>query len=169
LYAPASGAERAFTVLDRLTPQLGFNPLSITERLQKAAGKIAYLRKQEAEKTGLLAAYRAQFEGYNSSHYEHERSSYLSELSMQFRIEAEKQGKKVTEGLVDEFARSHPQYKKWLAEKHAERETMYKLEAELAQIRADLEEARMEREDALVTSRLNEELIRFVRAEMGIQ
>jgi hypothetical protein len=158
----------ASTVLDRLGPQLGFEPLSIQDRLAKAAGRIAFLRKQEAEKIKLLAAYHAQFDGHSSSHYEHERSSYLSTIIMQLRQKREELGEKVTETGLEKEARADQQYKDWLDRKYKERLTMYELEAELAQIRADLEEARMEREDALVRSRLNEELVRFLRAEMGI-
>jgi hypothetical protein len=156
------------TVLDRLTPQLGFDPLSIEERLATSAGRIAFLRKQEANVIGELAAYHARFDGHSSSHYEHERSSFLSQLIQSIRSDKETKGEKTTEAGLEREARAHPTYITWLYTAQNARLEMEHLEAQLAQIRADIEAAKMEREDALVRSRLNEELLRFLRAEMGL-
>lgn len=157
------------TVMDRIAPMLGHDPTERDERLAQTAGTISSLRRQAAAVEAELAALRTQFEGGYASHFEHERSSYLSQIRERIRIDKEAKSEKATEGLLDAACRAHPEYVGWLEKKRNEREVMYRLEASLAQINADIEEARMEREHELLMARRDEELLRFLRAEMGMQ
>lgn len=154
-------------LLDRLEPIIGMDPRGALDSFSAAGGEIVRLRRQEAEILGQLAAYRAQFTG-GMTHYEHERSQLLASIVEERRRELIANGEKPVEGALDSYARATEQYKNWLDQKFVERREMFALEAELAQVHADLEAARLQKEEAQQAARLTEECIRFARAEMGL-
>lgn len=128
--------------------------------------KLAKLRRQEGELKAALAGFDGQF-GYGG-HFEHERKAIIATLKRKYMDESVDEGKKMSNADADDLAHADEGYRSWLEKKRQERRQMNSFEAELAVVRAKIEEVKMERELAERRLRLNEELIRFARSEMRL-
>jgi len=156
------------SVLGRLAAILGRDPEEPLERLDRVNRVLAAKRRDAVGIIAELASLRAQFTGGMTSNYDHERKVLLAQLVEARREEAAEAGTKVTESALDTYAHAHRVYQDWLRQQQERRERMYALEAELAQVEADIEAAKGERELVMQALRLNEEAIRYARAEMGM-
>lgn len=164
LVAPEGG----MSALDRITAVVGHNPTDALRRYNRANKRLHELKSRAAGVVADLASLRAQFYGGETSNFNHERKVLLAELMEARRAEQIETGQKVVEAALERYAYAHPIYKSWLVAQHERRERMHRLEAELAQIEADAEAAVGERRLAEQAIRMNEELIRWSRAEMGM-
>jgi hypothetical protein len=156
------------TIIDRVQVATGRDVMRPLRRLSEINQDLHALGLKAAGIKGDLASLRAQFFGFEHSNYNHERKVLLAELMEARRQEMIEAGEKYTEGYLTSYAHAHPVYKSWLATQHERRERMHRVEAELAQVEADIEAAQGERTIALQASRLMEEMIRFARGEMGM-
>jgi hypothetical protein len=155
------------SVYQRIGLITGIDPDQALRDLAMAGDEVRDQRRAEAAILADLAALRSQFTG-GLTHYEHERSCVLAEIIEDLRRGYEEASQKVTESALETKARADARYRDWLDMKWVERRRMHELEAELAQVQADLEGARAKKEYALQVLRLNEELTRIARAELGI-
>lgn len=153
------------SVYDRIAGVLGRHPDDLIRRLAEANGRLAECRRQAAVIKAELAGLRAQFWGYDSSNFTHERRIELAQIIEDRRNEAVKRGEKITESALDSHARSHISYKNWIGEQHRRRKDLHSLEAKLAQVNADAEAARGDQKLAEQELRILEEAIRFARSE----
>lgn len=156
------------TALARIEAVVGHDPMEAFRRLHRANARLHELRKKAAGVQADLASLRAQFYGGESSNFNHERKVLLAELMEARRAELHEAGEKVVETAIERYAYAHPVYKSWLATQHERRERMHRLEAELAQIEADAEAVQGERKLIEQIARMNEEIVRWSRAEMGM-
>lgn len=145
---------------------IGVDPFKALADFDSSGKRLAELRREEGEYKAALAAFESQF-GYNG-HFDHERKAILSTLKVRFQREAEDEGKKLSNADADDLAHADEGYRAWLEQKGDERRQMDRYKAELAAVRAQIEEAILEREVAERALRLQEEMIRWGRAEMRL-
>lgn len=151
------------TAAERLIAVAGIDPARGLAAFEEKAKKVAQLRTKEAEILGTLAAYRSRF--WRDGTFNHERKALLATIMEDRRSALESAGQKVVEAALDSYARASKTYRDWLTEAAAERRRMHELDAELALVRAKTEYAEGQQELAHQRLRLNEEIIRFARAE----
>lgn len=155
-------------ILERLSGVIGTDPLAPMEQMHALNAEARRLRERAGGIRTELAPLRARFYGGTASHYDHERKLLLAELMEAERRRLQEDGERVVETALDRYAHAAPEYKQWLREQHRDRERMSQLEAQIAQIDADLEGITAERSVFMQASRLAEECVRLARAEMGL-
>lgn len=153
-------------IFDRLQVVTGRDVLRPLRSLHEANEQIHTLKREAARIRGELAGYRAQFFGFENSNYNHERKVLLAQMAEARRQELIDEDQKVTEGYLKNYAKSHPAYTSWLANQHERRERMYQLEAELAQVEADIEGLEGKRQVALKAAELMKAAIYFAGQEL---
>lgn len=124
---------------------------------------VVALKKLEAEILATLAAYRGRF--WRDGTFNHERKALLASIQEARREALEENGDKVVEAALESYARASKSYREWLTEQARDRQEMHTLDARLVHTRARIEHAEGERELAKQRLRLNEEVLRFARAE----
>jgi dihydropteroate synthase len=138
LKAPAPTGYSA-DVSARLQSLVGVDPRQTLDLLREAQQETARLRDEEAKVAGLLATYRARF-SYPAM-WDHERKNLLARLAAGER-ERLAGVRKFSEAYLDEYARAHSEYQRFLEMGRKDREEMERLDALLSAIRGRIEVAK---------------------------
>lgn len=148
---------------DNLKAIAGIDPDEGFQRYREANEAVVALKKREAEILATLAAYRGRF--WKDGTFNHERKALLASIQEARREALEQSGTKVVEAALESYARASTTYRDWLTAQARDRQEMHSLDARLVHTRARIEHAEGEREMAKQRLRLNEEVLRFARAE----
>jgi hypothetical protein len=93
-----------------------------------------------ADKKEELAPYAAYCKGGTASPMDQARKSMLATIASAERHRIRTSGNKVKEAELDEFSHAHDKYVEYLEKAKATVETMYKMEAEVVRLDADVRE-----------------------------
>lgn len=150
----------------RVQSSTGLTPRDTLAKMREALDELHRLRKEEARLHAELATYRARFN--YPSHWEHERKAKLETLKESRRREMGGRGEKVTEGALDSHAHAHMEYLAFLDTSYRQRQEKERLESDLYRIQGQIETLQGVVAWYDKNNRLDEELVRVHRTELGM-